>query len=262
MPRDRPIRITKNDREEYARLVRNTKAKVRRTIKNYGIDLSDEINLPPIEEFKTRKQLNEFKEKQRMFTSRSNLKYQFKKNEYGVVASKRELLDIEMNNKKAQRLAKEKIKEMENKPFISGGREQGTVGQRMKQMNKPNAAGIVVPPDFNFEKVRNRQQLEQKKENVERRANENYFDERMERMKQNYIRLLSDTFNSDANPLIELLEGVPSDDFYEMYQMYDEFDFSYPYIKSTDDVKDFIGRLTTYVERYYRGEMNMDLKPF
>jgi hypothetical protein len=38
------IRISKNDEQEYKRLVRNAKAKMRRLQKQHGIDLTNEIS--------------------------------------------------------------------------------------------------------------------------------------------------------------------------------------------------------------------------
>ena len=166
MRRFTPIRITKNDAEEYRRLVRNSKAKIRRTSKNYGVDLSDEVELPSLDQFKTRKEFNEWKESVSNFTNRANTEYQFKKNEYGVVASKKEINQIERDTKRAQKIAEELQKKASEKPFISGGKEQGTVGQRMMQMGKPNTAGIYRPPDFNFDKIRSKKQLEEKKNTI------------------------------------------------------------------------------------------------
>ena len=64
------IRISNKDKKEYAKLVKNAKSKVRRVQKNYGIDLSKEIELPSLESFETRKQFNEWKQKQSSFLNR------------------------------------------------------------------------------------------------------------------------------------------------------------------------------------------------
>src|SRR5690625_7488212 len=71
-----PIRIRKRDEEEYRRLQRNTKAKINRVKKNYGVDLEGEIPLPDLSEFQTRKEFNEWKELQSSFTNRANTEYQ------------------------------------------------------------------------------------------------------------------------------------------------------------------------------------------
>jgi hypothetical protein len=245
-------------------LVRNTKAKIKRAAKNYGIDISKDIVIPKLSDFKTRKEFNEFKEKQKSFTSPSNLKYQFVKNEHGVVASKAELNEIKRNTKRAQEIADKLRKEAVRKPFISGGKKQGTVGQRMMQMNKPDTAGISRPPDFDFNKIRNKRDLERKKDNVEKRSKEDFFDKRMEQMKKNFIALLELSFNSDAERLIEKLEGIPPEDFYEMYLMFDEFDFDLYYTQDFNGQShdSQIRQLESYIDRYYNGNINMDLKSF
>src|SRR6185312_2450656 len=198
MRRNTPIRITKNDEQEYARLVRNARAKISRTEKNYGVDISGELELPSIGEFKTRKEFNEWKDKQRRFVSRSNLSLQFVKNPYGVVASKREIMDTQLNTRVAQRLADKLLKEHENKPFISGGKEQGTVGQRMQQMARPNTAGITKPRNFDFSTMRSRKQFEDKKRSMEERSDEDFYDKAKERMRDNFINILDLSLNSDG----------------------------------------------------------------
>lgn len=247
--------------------MRNSKAKIRRTAQNYGVDLSKEIQLPSIEDFKTREEFNEWKHKQKSFTSVANRNFQFRKNEFGVVASKKEIDEIERATKKAQRIAKQLAKQAVNKPFISGGKEQGTVGQRMLQMGKPNTAGIYVPKDFDFDKVRSRKQLLDKKKNMEERSSEKFFDKRMEQMKKNFIEILEKSLNTDADELIRRLQDVPAEDFYEMYLMFDEFDFALwdsdgIIFGNHEEAMSHVSKMLTYVDRYESGKLNMDLKGF
>lgn len=246
-------------------MVRNSKSKIRRTANNYGIDLSDEVELPSINNFKTRSQFNEWKEKQQSFTNRSNLNYQFKKNRYDVVASKSTLNQIEMNTRIAQRLADQKRKQLANKPFISGGRQQGTVEQRMLQMGRPNVAGYSRPKDFNFERVRNERDLDRIFDNIKKKADPENYNDRMEKMRENYIRKLEEDFNSDANDLIDKIKSMPADEFYEMYLIHDEFDFDAFYTNDDlmgDGSEKLIKVLERYVDNYFLGNTNMDLKGF
>lgn len=268
MRRPPPIRITKNDREEYAKLVRNAKAKVRRTAEKYGVDISSKVNLPKLEDIKTREEFNRIKQEAKRVTNRANTEFQFVKNPFGVVASKKEIREIERNTKKAQRIAEQKLKEIEKKPFISGGKEQGTVGQRMKQMAKPETmTGINVPKDFNFDKIRDRKQLERKREGLERRIDENYYDKKMEQMKENFVRILELSLHNDADVLVEELKKMPADDFYEMYLMFDEFDFALwdsdgIIFGREEEAMNHVSKMLTYVERYKEGKINMDMKGF
>lgn len=259
-----PIRVTKADRDEYKRLVANTKAKIRRTNKKYGVDLSHEVVIPDLEQFATREGYNKWKEEIRSFTNRANTNYQFVKNEYGVVASKKRINEIKKETKEAQRLAIHMTENATNKPFISGDKVQGTVGQRMMQMGRPNVAGITIPKDFDFSKVRNPQRLEQIEQNMKKRSNPKYFDKRMETMKENFMTILGLSFNSDADELIEKLKGIPAEDFYEMYLMFDEFDFDLYSSENISAITDEgnIEKMLGYIDRYQRGDINFDLKEF
>lgn len=256
MGRIKPIRITKNDRAEYARLVKNTKAKIRRTDKNYGIDLSDQIELPPLESFQTRAEFNEWKEKQSSFTNRANLNFQFKKNEYNVVASKKRLNEIERNVKRAQELADKKIEQYENKPFISGGKEQGTVG-----MQRPNKTGIYRPNDFVFEDVRSQRRLDEIEETMWAKADPIYYDERNKRMQDNFITSLTGSFNTLADDLIDEIKKIHPDAFYQIYLMFDEFDFDYFDTEGNNVEADesSIGQMMKYIKRYQEGRLDDDL---
>lgn len=267
-----PIRIRKSDKKEYKRLVRNTRAKIRRVNKKHGIDLSGQIDLPDLEDFSTRKEFNEWKDRQKSFTNRSNIDYQFVKNPYGVSASKRRIREIEENTKKAQKLAEEKIEEQQNKPFISGGKQYGTVGQRAQHMKKGDVLEVHVPEDFDFNKMRNKQRLIDVEESMERRSQPEYFDERTERMMNNFIDTLEESFHSDAEELVDKLKDLTPDEFYDLYVRFDEFDFALFYPpEAIDEVHEAeildqqmsdINQMIEYVDNYVAGNYNTDLKNF
>ena len=66
------IRLSKKDKTEYKRLVRNTKAKISRTKSKYGVNLSSEVNIPSLDKFSTRKEFNAWNNDQERFTNRGN----------------------------------------------------------------------------------------------------------------------------------------------------------------------------------------------
>jgi hypothetical protein len=254
--RDTQIRFTKNDRKEYARLVRNTKAKIKRTIANYGINLTNEIKIPSIEEFTSRKEFNDFKDKQKVFTNRANRNYQFVKNEFNVVATKKEVDTVKRNTEKAQKIAEKITKNIEQKPSTL----HGTVGQLMKQMAKPESmTGISRPKDFDFEKIRTRKQFEDKMKNMEERANERFYSQKMIKGKEAWMKLVEETFNASTD-VMELLEQIPPDDFYELYLQEDAFSFNYFYTEEEGEAQ--IEKIKAVVERYNDGKINMELKGF
>lgn len=256
------IRILSRDKAEYQRLMKNIKAKIKRTQKNYGVDLTGEVDIRPLSTFKSRKEFNKWKEEMLSFTNRGNLDYQFEKNRYGVVASKRELFKAKEHTRKAQRIATDIQSKVRELPFISGGQVEGTVGQRMLQVKKPNAMGVYVPDDFEFDKYRSREYLEKRFKNLEKRADPNIFDVRTNQMLENFIEILELSFNSESDELIELLKDIPPQDFLEIYMQFDEFDFDL--YDSDGQMVDAdtgtINQMISNLEMYYRGEVNFDLR--
>lgn len=260
MARPKRIRITKNDVGEYKRLVKNTKAKISRTLKNYGIDLSSEINIPSLEDFKTRKQFNKFKEEVRSFTNRNNTAYQFVKNKYGVVISKKELNKIKRDSKLAQTQAKKVQNKAAKLPFIADGEVVSTVGQRSQLMGKPNTGGITIPKDFNFDTIQSNYQLDKKKKNLEDRSKPDFFNKRAELLKENYIKAIRENYNSLGDELIEEIKDVDANDFFELFIQHDDLQFEYVYTEEQNE--ESLEEKMNVIERYKRGEISMDLKGF
>lgn len=248
----------------YNKLARSAKAKINRVKGKYGIDLTGEITVPKLESFKSRSEFNAFKDQVKSFTNRNNTKYQFVENKYGVVASKREINKIKRDTKQAQRVAKKLAKEAVNKPFVAGGKVRGTVGQRMLQMGKPETAGITIPRDFDFFKIRTRKQLMEKAKNMRERSDVEFFDKRMELMKDNYIKSLESTYNSDAHELAKVIEQMSPKDFYEMYISFDsEMEIKQVYIDFALGVESdpFVGKILANIELYQSG-LYKDLRGF
>jgi hypothetical protein len=247
-------------------LAKNTKAKIARTNKNYGIDLSSEINLPDsIENFSNRSEFNQWKERQASFTNRANTHFQFKKNEFDVVATKKQLNEIERKTKEAQRLSDQFNQKVDKQPFTSGGKEQGTVAEERWKLGKPLGAGIRRPLDFDFDRIKSQRELENKLKSSEKRADPIYYNKRMEIMQRNFIENIRQSLNSDGDELVKKLELIPPDDFYEMYLMFDEFDFALwdsegILFGNHEEAMQHVSQMLSYVERYEQKKINFDLK--
>lgn len=260
MPRKQPpIRIRNKDVKEYQRLKRNTQAKIRRVQKKYGIDLRNEVSLPNLESFSTRKQFNNWKEQQRSFTNPSNQTYQYRKNKKGVVASKKEINQLERDTRRAQEIADNVKRQTENKPFISGGKQKSTYGRQQEMLGKPNYGGIYRPGDFDFDKYESRRGFELESRSMDRRSDIRDIENRMDTMKQNYIKKLEEDFNSDAEPIIRRVKQMPSIDFFEMTLIYDEMSF---YTLYNEDTPEFLDKINGYIDQYERGDVDLDLELF
>jgi hypothetical protein len=271
------VRISKKDKAEYQRLVKNSKAKVRNTIKRLGtplvqdikngevvqVDLRDKLKIPAIESFMDRKSFNEWKYETEKFNKGKSSRANFKKNKYGVAVTEHLITSIENLTKKEQKLAIKKKKDMMEKPFVSGGEVQGTLGQRLLTMGKPN--NVNIPKNFDFSDIRNITRLKDVFDNKKRRSDPQFYDKRMERMKELYMDSLLLQFNSDAESVIEKIRNIPADDFYELYRTHDEFEilfdpspqegFDGQYIDEANMMNQ-LARIESYVDRYFSGDLN------
>lgn len=271
MSRIVPIRIRQADKQEYQRLVRNAKAKIRRTKKNYNRELSGQVNLPDITDFKTRQEFNAWKEEIRSFTNRGNLDFQYVKNKYDVVLSKREVMQLKQKTKDAQKVYDENMPDVAKLELKQGGKSRGTVGQRMLQMKNGNDLG-ERPREFDVENYRSLVDVKRDLTRLDRKANPSYYEGRMETMRQNFLSKLAYTFNSDADDLIRELQSMPLTHFYGLFKQNeaDVFDFSlYDSEKSMKaqgvletgvDKDENLIRMESEVERYNQGLMDMDFE--
>lgn len=265
------IRITKNDRKRHANLAKRAKAKLARTKKNHPtIDLSGDIQIKSITDFKTRDEYNEWSQKMESFLDRSNWKYQFKKNKYGLSISKSEENKLIRKTKLAQEKAKKQLEYAEKLPFVMGGKAYGTVGDRIRQMPDAHELNIYIPPDFNFDAIQNQSQLRMKSDSIHKRANPDSIDKRMEDMRDNFMTILEKSHNSDADELIERLKNVPPKIFLEMYWQFEEFDFtlyrSDPDEKFVQEIRDRgtddINQMIAYIDAYEKGNLTFDMMGF
>lgn len=270
------MRISKKDQLEYNRLKKNSKAKIRNAIKKYGavvqdiqngeivqVDLREKLEIPSIESFMNRKAFNEWKYETEKFNKGKSSHAVFKKNAYGVAVTEQVITTIENLTKKEQRNAIKRKESLMEKPFISGGEVQGTLGQRLLTMGRPT--NLNIPKDFKFEDIRNTTRLKDVFENKKRRSDPEFFDKRLERMKELYIFSLQQQFNSDADDVIEKIRQIPADDFYEMYQTIDEFEILFDPSpqegydgQSVDELNmmNQLHQIENEVDKYFRGDMN------
>lgn len=249
---------------EYKRLVHNTKSKLKRVKENYGLDLSYEIEIPEYSELESEEDFDEFVSQMSSFTDRGNLDYQFRKNKRGVVYSLAELyrgLELtEISKIKAQNF----IDRFKEKEYQINGEGQGyTVGDRMILHEKENVAGITVPDDFDIDAFQTRSRLEGRLELLEEKADGIFFDRSMRNMKQNFMKNIKGSFNSEGDDIVDMIDAMPEDDFFELYLMSSEFNFEdYASDGAIHGTPEQAEILRGYLKEYYRGNMKMDLKRF
>lgn len=273
--------LSENELKEYRRLRKNVKSKIKRVKENYGslvvvLDEKDGIgkmvrteelvSIPDKSDFTSRKEFNKWKKQMNEFTDRSKKNYQFEKNKYNIVGSEKLLRQIEKDTHEAQHLADKERAKLENLPFFSRFKKQAeTTSQRIAiSGDESRKTGVYRPDEFDFENVRDISSLLDKSENVHVKAYTEYYDKRKEKMKENFIKLLEGQFNSDADELIEKIRNIPADYFYEMYIMFDEFDFDEYSSEGNDDMKDMdnLQMMMGYVDAFESGVIDFMLKGF
>jgi hypothetical protein len=198
------IRISKNDEQEYKRLVRNAKAKMRRLQKQHGIDLTDEISLPSLSSFQNRKEFNNFKEDINKFNKGLKNDYKIVKNEQGVAFTKKEVKNYERKQKEAIQLAEEHYAK--------------TKTENQKIFLKPS--NLDIPRKIDLNDISSRSNFNQRLENLTKRSDPQFFNERDERFKENYIKSIQGSFNENSMvaSIVEMLEDIPADYLIQVYK--------------------------------------------
>jgi hypothetical protein len=253
-----------NPKKEYQRLVRNTKQKIRYVKEKYGLDLSYEVDIPKFNEITSAEEFDDFASEMESFTDRNNLNYQFDRNTKGVVYSKAELQAGLEYTEQAQQNAREFIDRFKEKEYQISGKEAGyTVGDRMTLYEEENVAGIKVPKPFDIDSFETRARLTGKLELLEEKAEGIFFDRSMRTMKQNFMKSIKGSFNSVADDVVEMIDIMPEDDFFELFVQSAEFTFEdYASDGSIDGTAEQAERLRGYLHEYFKGNIDMTLKAF
>jgi hypothetical protein len=202
------IRISKKDEAEYKRLINNAKAKIRRVKKTHQIDLSDEIQLPSLSSFQSRKEFNNFKEDINKFNKGLKNDYKIVKNEKGESFTRKEIKTYEHKQKEAIRLAQEHYEK--------------TTAEQQKIFLKPN--NLDIPKNKPWQEL-TRKNFNQRLENLTKRADPEHFNERDRTFRDNYVKSVRGSFNERAvvNEIIEMIESITPDKFYDIYKEFIEF---------------------------------------
>lgn len=253
------FRIRNTDRSEFTRLSRNANAKLSRIQQNYGIRPSD-IHVPnSIESFSSRADFNEWVDKIERFTRRGNPNYMYRQNKYGVVASVAEINQADRRNRLAQSKAEMRMREIWNKPVIVDGEVSGTVGerQRMRMNEMENVADRIK--DYDFDSFRTRELFDKKNVNMQNKLEPDYYDERDERLKQNFIRAVQGSTTENTDEIIDKLNRINGRDLYELFQTnpdiitFEEFD-SDGVIETREGVLEELNRT---LDRYLNNELDL-----
>lgn len=222
------------------------------------------MNTPKLEDFKSKKELKDWLDRARKFTDRSYKRFQFSKNEEGVIASKQVLERANQNSDIAIESAKKLIESKKNIE-LEGGRQ--TIGERLPMMGKPNVGGFTVPKEFDFENVPSQKRLIEKLERLEkRRKKAEYFKWRNGVYKDNFMLRIERTFNSLGQDVVDMLRFMKEDDLFDL-SLRPEFEHAFDINEYGSDGNknndtEHLERLREYLSEYYLDGIDFDLKNF
>lgn len=250
------FRVGKKTLEEYQKERRNTLSKISRIKREHRVDVSDQVRLPNLEEFSSRKEFKDWVKEVQWFRSRSNEDFQFIKNERGFSASKKRVKELEKKAHENREKAIEEYERTYNLPY-EGGEKGQTVG-----MVNPTNLGVEIPNEFDFDQIQNEYVMKEFEERINERQNPHYYDERQERMMENFKVILEGSYNGLADELIEKLNQISANAFWNIYKMnFNDFDFELYDTEGQQVMADesYIGRMLGHIERHLEGQTNTDL---
>ena len=194
------MRVMKRDEKEFKRLRRNYRAKLNRVRKSTGftLDKADDwlgVEIPSLKDlksgnaFKSRKEFNDWKKQIEDVNKRTFTPLQIEENKKGLRYPKIVQQRGRQATKKAQEHVDEMIDQYSDLPVFADGGEIGTVDQRQLMLGDKESYGLYKPEDFDIDNFVNPKSVEKNISKNEERQTQEYYDQRMERMRDNFISM-------------------------------------------------------------------------
>lgn len=227
MSRGHKFTVRNKDITRLKKLQTSVNRKQKRLKKVY--DVSIDIEKKDITDFSSRKEFNKYMQELENFTDRKN--YRYVKNEHGLVVSRETYNELKSQVNKINKENKKRLKRYENKNFKSRGKDTEEKVKDRKLMGDTRY-NEFKPKKFNFNRFRNKQELEDYEESLKKRTNEKYWDKKAKQYKENYIKGLENVFGKMGKKLISRVKKMKTEDFLEMYYTEDiaNIDFMYEFM--------------------------------
>lgn len=240
------IRISKTDKAEYQKLMRNAKAKMKR-LQKQGIDLTGEIELPPLSAFENRKQFNEWKDFTNKFNKGLKKEYKVYTTENGAKLLGKEIKQLEETNIKAITMAEEHYKNRTP--------ESETVFKKVSNLD--------IPDKVKWKELPSRKAFQEKLENMQKRSDPDFFTKRDVQFKSNFIKGVMQAFDSFwlSEEVKERLEKIDPNDLLQLFK-HEKFSrvFQFEIYYNEDHLLDYLESmnevLKSYEERGLEGLMD------
>lgn len=258
--------IREVDVNEFNRLQNNAKAMIRSRKKKYGVDISGEIDLKTnINEFKTRKGFNAWKEAMSKLRYRADL--QIKKvgdtvasqkqinqsqrevniqkrklqkvgseyqNKYKVKFTEKQLLELTLQTNVARDMEIARQKQLESIPRFN------KKGQLIKDLRKDKTGGTVIVRDkFDPTILDNNQRVKIREYNLKQVSDPERYSRREQQLKMNFERTIREQLDEDGQKILDYIATMSDAEFNNFYFMFMDSSLNFEYIyKNNHDFDD------------------------
>lgn len=218
------IRLTQKDKDKINRINRSI-ARKNKQMQNFGLK---NLNLPitKANEFKTRKELNNYLEKARSYTKGYGFK--FRKNKYGVVASYSEIAKAGRIAQEVSKARAKRFKEIAPQEFKTRGKGTGSSVMQRKLMGD-DRYDIFDKVKFNFSSLQNREHFENRVKYLLKQLQPNYIADKNEQLKENIIKAINDRWGEKGKKCADYVKSLTADDAVKQFFTEDVFDFDFIY---------------------------------
>lgn len=190
-------------------------------LKKQGYDVSEYLNFDikataKNNQFTSIKDYNAWKKAVKEFTNRNNSDFKVVKNKHGVKTLGIIKKDYEKKQRKAVKDAKQRLKELDEMRIET---IDGTITAKEERALLKEKEHYKIPSVIDFKDVPTKTIFNQRMIDAEKRARDNYFEERDSQMKDNWIKLMRTAFGDDSDELIDIVEKMVTRDFLEFYYL-------------------------------------------
>lgn len=142
-----------------------------------------------------------------------------------------------INRRRAHRL--EQIQNIEAK---QGGK---SLGYKRGDVGMGKADEVALRPVNAFTPKMNRNDLKYKHKQLMKESRDKYYKEKEERLKENYIQGIKNTYNTDDPDIQDVIDSIEEMDFEDFYNTFQEEDpgFEFAYVPAGADMKGYSQQL-------------------
>lgn len=240
------IRWRPDDDAELRKAVKNFNAKITR-LENKGFKksaLPERITVKQIKEVvQVRQDLKREMDSLRRFTQRGAEELVFvPDNDYNLQATKWQIDDMKRRTSVINRRRKKMLKDIQNIEVTAGGEN---TGYKRGDIGMGKQDEVTLRPFQPFTPKMNKKDFDYKLKHLRKESSVAFFDEKKERLRQNYIKGILASYNENDPRIKDVIEKIEEMSFEEFYKTFQAED---PTFEFASDLPDDVN-MDAYIER-------------